>query len=153
MSCWMSATTLDAVIPTIGMRYTTGHVVQHTTRRPDDDLRPAIQFFCLSTDRLTTINGQHTCFTPERKFRDFTPYLDGQLPRGNEDQGLWITLLAPLDPLQNRDGKRRCFSSPRTGLTQQIRALKGPGNQTGLNRRWLRIFRGPFRCFNPTYLS
>jgi hypothetical protein len=110
-------------------------VVEHPAGRPDDDLDAALKALELPFDRLTAVDREDV-ETPVvlRQAGELLGGLDGEFAGGGEDEDLRRPAVG-VDPLDRRDGERRCLSRPGLGLAVTSR----PSSIAGIVLIWMGV--------------
>ena len=110
-------------------------MVDHTTRRTDDDLRTTTQTGQLNAVCLATIDRQHRNATQVISERlEGIRYLQRQLTRRRKHEGLRMAGLL-IDARQNRQRKRRRLTRTRLRKAHHIAAFHQQRNRLRLNLR------------------
>ena len=112
-------------------------MVEHPPRCPDDDLGAALQPLELPLDRLAAVYREYVdapvvlCQAGE-----LLGDLDGELPRGGEDENLGLPAFG-VDPLDRRDAERRGLPGTGLGLAGHVAPFEYRGYRAHLDGRGL----------------
>ena len=96
--------------------------VHDPARRAHDERRPLLETLGLDADPLAPVDAGDPEVREAGELAEIAADLDGQLPRGGEDQA--AEGLPWVEQLQHRQPERRSLACARPGLAQQVAALE-----------------------------
>ncbi len=111
-------------------------MVHHTTWRTNNDVRSPLEPLELRRVALAAVDGQYVEAWKTLRIRlKRCRYLNRELARRNEHQGLW-GVTSQIEALEDRQGKRGGLARTGLCLPEDIGAGQQPGNGLRLDGRW-----------------